>query len=232
MTLHEKPEQQGTLKEGDRLRPPPAGQEELAGFRPRDPEEYEEQLQALRRAQSGDHDAFRWLMEANERRVFGLVIRILGCDRHTAADISQEVFLRAYRAISTFDGRALFSTWLHKITMNLCISEFRKRKAMKRDRPTFSIDAPIQGYDDLTTDPASREVDPMDRVHHKDIAAAVRAAIPKLPEEFRDCVLLRDMQGLSYEEICDVLDLAPGTVRSRIHRGRLILQKMLKEYMP
>ena len=116
--------------------------------------------------------------------------------------------------------------------MNLCISEYRKRHAMKRDRLTLSIDAPIAGYDDLSIVPESREHDPADRMHHKDIAQAVRDAIPKLPEEFRDCVLLRDMQGLSYEEICEVLSLAPGTVRSRIHRGRLILQRLLKEYMP
>ena len=81
-------------------------------------------------------------------------------------------------------------------------------------------------------DPASQEVAPEERVHHKDIQSAVKSAVAQLPDEFRDCVLLRDMQGLAYEEIGEVLDLAPGTVRSRIHRGRLILQRMLKEFTP
>ena len=195
-------------------------------------QDFDRQLQALRRAQQGDQDAFRWLLETNQRKVFGLAIRTLGCDRHTAADISQEVFLRAFRSIKTFDGRALFSTWLYKITMNLCITEFRKRRTLKRGRPTRSIDVPIAGYEDLSLEPTSREVDPAESVHHKDIATAVQEAVQKLPEDFRSCVVLRDMKGLSYEEICEILDLPAGTVRSRIHRGRVILQRLLKEYTP
>ncbi|MCA8954755.1 MAG: sigma-70 family RNA polymerase sigma factor [Planctomycetes bacterium] len=171
-------------------------------------------------------------METHQDRVFGLVIRVLGCDRHTAADLCQEVFLRAFRAIGSFDGRALFSTWLHKITMNLCISEYRRRKAMKRDRATLSLDAPVPGSDDLTLDPPSREHDPLSRLHHGDIRTAVHTAMQRLPEDFRQCVVLRDMQDLSYEEIAEVLDLPAGTVRSRIHRGRLLLQRMLKEFTP
>lgn len=233
MALHEKHDPQGTLPEAGRLPPPSAGEPARPDDVPQQSDQdHSEQLDALRRAQQGDQDAFRWLLETNERRVFGLVIRMLGCDRHTAADISQEVFLRAFRSIGSFDGRALFRTWLHKITMNLCITEYRKRRALKRDRPTFSIDAPVQGNDDLRSDPESRDVGPVDSVYHKDVAAAVAVAVQKLPEEFRECVLLRDMQGLSYEEICEVLDLVPGTVRSRIHRGRLILQRLLKEYAP
>ncbi len=233
MALHEKHDPQGTLPEAGRLPPPPAGDPARPDHVPQQfDQDYNEQLDALRRAQQGDQEAFRWLLETNERRVFGLVMRMLGCDRHTAADISQEVFLRAFRSIGSFDGRALFRTWLHKITMNLCITEYRKRRALKRDRPTLSIDAPIPGHDDLRADPASRDVGPMERVHHMDIHRAVQAAMEQLPDEFRDCVVLRDMQGLAYEEICEVLDLLPGTVRSRIHRGRLILQRLLKEYAP
>jgi RNA polymerase sigma-70 factor (ECF subfamily) len=225
----EKHEPRGTLAAEGRLAPPHAG--EPAHFH-RDEDRYQEQLEALRRAQQGDQDACTWLMETHQKRVFNLVIRMLGCDRHTAADISQDVFLRAFRSIQSFDGQALFSTWLHKITMNLCISEYRRRRALKRDRPTLSIDAPLAGTDDLYIDPPARDRDPADQVHHRDIRSAVRAAIARLPEEFRECVLLRDMQGLSYEEIADVLDLPPGTVRSRIHRGRLLLQALLSDYMP
>jgi RNA polymerase sigma-70 factor (ECF subfamily) len=229
LALHKNTDHQGTLQKWDRLAVPQAGEP----AHPRiDQAQYDEQLGALRRAQEGDEDAFRWLVETHQRRVYGLVIRMLGCDRHTAADISQEVFLRAFRAIESFDGRALFSTWLHKITMNLCISEYRRRRAQKRDRTTLSLDAPVAGSDDLTIDPPSHEVSPLDRVHHKDIASAVKAAVEQLPDEFRTCVLMRDMQGQSYEDIGEILDLPPGTVRSRIHRGRLILQRLLKEFTP
>ena len=227
--VDKKTQHRGTLEESSRLDLPVAGESAHSSA---DQERYELQEKVLRRAQAGDQDAFRWLMETHQNRVFGLVIRMLGCDRHTAADISQEVFLRAFRSLESFDGRSLFGTWLHKITMNLCISEFRRRKALKRDRRTYSLDAPLPGQDEVGFDPASPEVGPEDRAYHKDVASAVRAAIERLPEEYRGCVLLRDMQGMSYEEIAEVLDLLPGTVRSRIHRGRLVLQKMLKEFSP
>jgi RNA polymerase sigma-70 factor (ECF subfamily) len=224
LALNEKREPQGTLEGGARLLRPLAGKARPPSQedRPLDDQELQEDPNkgALLRAQQGEEEAFRELVENNQRRVYGLVIRMLSCDRETAADLSQEVFMRVYRGLARFDGRALFTTWLHKITMNVIISEVRHRRAMKRDRRTYSIDAPIQGYDDLHIDPDSTERDPSDRAHHKEIS------------EFRECVLLRDMQGLSYEEISDVLELAPGTVRSKIHRGRLILQKKLKEFMP
>lgn len=234
MARSEKPEPQGTLEGAARLRP-------LAGG-PRlpsqehhpldDPDQEDPNKAPLLRAQRGEQEAFAELVESNQRKVYGLVIRMLSCDRETASDLSQEVFLRVYRGLASFDGRALFTTWLHKITMNVIISEVRRRRATKRDRRTYSIDAPVGGSNDLHIDPDSKERDPADRAHHNEISVAVRAAVAELPDEFRECVLLRDMQGLSYEEIGEVLELAPGTVRSKIHRGRLILQRKLKEFMP
>ena len=157
---------------------------------------------------------------------------MLRCDRDTAADLSQEVFLRVHRGLRSFDGRAKFTTWLHKIAMNVCISQHRHRRALKRNRRTFSLDAPIPGTDDLLSEPAASGAGPSDRAHHKEIAVAVRAAVHDLPEDFRQAVLLRDLQGLAYEEIGEILGVPPGTVRSRIHRGRLILQERLQEYRP
>jgi RNA polymerase sigma-70 factor (ECF subfamily) len=186
----------------------------------------------VRRAQDGDGEAFRSLVERHERRVFGLVLRVLHCDREFARDVSQEVFIRAYRGLAGFDPVARFTTWLHTIALNYCITEYRKKKALKRARRTLSIDAPLDGTDDLHIEPVARTPQPHDGVHHKDIAAAVRAAVAELPDEFQQAVLLRDLQGLSYEEIGDVLGIPPGTVRSRIHRGRLILQEKLKEFRP
>ncbi len=236
MARNEKPEPQGTLEGTDRLRRP-AGETRLPSREDHPLDDLalaqdDPNRGALLRAQQGEEEAFRELVENNQRRVYGLVIRMLSCDRGTATDLCQEVFLRVYRGLQSFDGRALFTTWLHKITMNVIISEVRRRRAMKRDRRTYSIDAPIGGSDDLHIEPDSKERDPSDRAHHNEISMAVRAAVAELPDEFRDCVLLRDMQGLSYEEISEVLELAPGTVRSKIHRGRLILQRKLKEFMP
>ena len=236
MGLNEKPEPQGTLQEGPRLVRALAGETRLPSQEdsPRhdDTAQEDPNKPALLRAQGGDEGAFQELVENNQRKVYGLVMRMLSCNRETAADLSQEVFMRVFRGLGSFDGRALFTTWLHKITLNVIISEVRRRRAMKRDRWTYSIDAPIQVFDDLHIEPGSNERDPADRAHHQEISIAVKAAVAELPDEFRECVLLRDMQGLSYEEISEVLELAPGTVRSRIHRGRLILQKKLKEFMP
>ncbi len=160
------------------------------------------------------------------------MLRVLHCDREFARDVCQEVFIRAYRGLVGFDPVARFSTWLHTIALNYCITEYRKSKAKKRARRTLSIDAPIAGTDDLKIELLARGPQPADRVHHKEIAEAVRAAVHELPEEFQRAVLLRDLQGLSYEEIGEVLGIPPGTVRSRIHRGRLILQEKLAEFRP
>jgi RNA polymerase sigma-70 factor, ECF subfamily len=230
MTLQKKPELQGTPVQGPRL---------LAASRPerhapaaQDGQDEDPARPAMLRAQQGDLDAFRALIEMFQDRVFRIVISVLHCDRATAEDLSQEVFLRVHKGLPTFDGQARFGTWLHTIAMNVAISEYRKRRAMKRDRRTLSLDAPQPGTDDLFIDPKGREPDPGERADQHDFVTKVRAALQRLPEEFQGAVMLRDMEGLSYEEVAAVLGVPPGTVRSRIHRGRLMLQEMLQEFRP
>jgi len=206
--------------------PPPA----VAGTHPAgsgDPE-----LDLVRRAQRGDVEAFAGLVAAFQDRIFRVITAVLHCDRATAEDLCQEVFLRVYKALPDFDGSARFHAWVHTIATNVAITEYRRRRAQKRDRRTLSIDAPIAGTDDLYLDPVGREHDPGERAHQKDFVARVRECVRELPDEFRDAVVLRDMDGLSYEEIANVLGLPPGTVRSRIHRGRLLLQEKLKGFLP
>jgi RNA polymerase sigma-70 factor (ECF subfamily) len=141
------------------------------------------------------------------------------------------VFLRVHKGLPAFDGQARFTTWLCTIAMNVAISEYRSRRAQKRARPTQSIDAPFAGTDDLFLDPRSREVDPAERADQKEFAVRVRQCVSQLPEEFRDAVVLRDLEDLSYEEIAAILRVPPGTVRSRIHRGRALLQQMLRGFV-
>ncbi len=187
---------------------------------------------AMLRAQRGDLDAFRTLIEMFQDRVFRVVISVLHCDRATAEDMCQEVFLRVHKGLPTFDGQARFGTWLHTIAMNVAISEYRRRKALKRNRHTLSLDAPLNGTDDLFLEPSGREIDPVDRADQSEFVGRVRQCLGRLPEEFRTAVVLRDMEGMSYEEVGEILGVPPGTVRSRIHRGRLLLQEMLKEFRP
>jgi RNA polymerase sigma-70 factor (ECF subfamily) len=183
------------------------------------------------RAQKGDLDAFRTLLEMYQDRVMRVMTSVLRCDRAIAEDLCQEVFLRVHKGLPTFDGQVRFVTWLHTIAMNVAITEYRRRRAQKRDRRTLSIDAPVHGTDDLYVTPVGREQDPAEQAHQREFLARVRECVHELPDEFRGAVILRDMESLSYEEIAHVLDLPIGTVRSRIHRGRLQLQVMLREFM-
>lgn len=182
------------------------------------------------RAQQGDLDAFRTLVEMFQDRVMRVMTSVLHCDRAMAEDLCQEVFLRVHKGLPGFDGQVRFATWLQTIAMNVAISEYRRRRAQKRDRRTVSIDAPIAGTDDLYVQPEGHEVDPGERAHQHEFLARVRACVRELPDEFREAVVLRDLESMSYDEISAVLGLPAGTVRSRIHRGRLLLQDMLREF--
>ena len=183
-------------------------------------------------AQQGDPDAFRVLVEMFQNRVMRVMVSVLRCDRATAEDLTQEVFLRVHKGLPGFDGQVRFAAWLHKISTNVAISEYRRRRTLKRNRPTHSIDAPVSGNDDLYLTPASSGLDPSEVAEQGAFLAKVRACIQELPDEYREAVVLRDMESLSYEEIATALSLPLGTVRSRIHRGRLLLQHQLKEYRP
>jgi RNA polymerase sigma-70 factor, ECF subfamily len=185
---------------------------------------------AVSRARRGDLDAFRTLVEMFQDRVMRVMVSVLHCDRAMAEDLTQEVFLRVHKGLPSFDGELRFVAWLHTIATNIAISEYRRRKAQKRDRRELSIDQPLAGTDDLYLTPAGREVDPRERAHQHEFLVRVRACVRELPDEFRAAVVLRDMEQLSYEEIAAALALPIGTVRSRIHRGRLLLQDMLREF--
>jgi RNA polymerase sigma-70 factor (ECF subfamily) len=182
-------------------------------------------------AQRGDMDAFRTLLEMYQDRVMRVMTSVLRCDRAMAEDLCQEVFLRVHKGLPKFDGAVRFLTWLHTIAMNVAISEYRRRRTHKRDRRTLSIDVPIHGTDDLYIVPTGREVDPGERAHQHEFLAKVRECVRELPDEYREAVVLRDMEALSYEEIATVLGLPIGTVRSRIHRGRVLLQGMLQGFV-
>lgn len=237
MTADHQPKPPGTA--ADPARSPPAlhvvraPQSTVPGDSvPGDDVEREATRALVTAARSGDTEAFRQIVEQFQDRVFRVVISVLHCDRAIGEDLCQEVFLRVWRGLPAFDGSDRFHAWLHTIATNVAITEYRKRRAMKRAQRTLSLDAPIGGSDDLFLDPAGRERDPADRADHREFHARVRQCVRDLPDEFRDAVVLRDLEALSYEEIGTILVLPPGTVRSRIHRGRLLLQKMLEGFQP
>jgi RNA polymerase sigma-70 factor (ECF subfamily) len=187
---------------------------------------------AMLAAQRGDRAAFGTLVAMFAERVMRLLTTLLHCDRATAEDLGQEVFLRVHKGLPDFDGKVRFATWLYAIARNVGISAYRSRRAQKRRAVVLSLDAPLGPDDDRLPQVAGRELDPAAAADQREFLGRVRAAVQELPDEFREAVVLRDMEGLSYEEIAMVLELPTGTVRSRIHRGRLWLAGRLKEFAP
>jgi len=172
------------------------------------------------RLRASDPRAFEDLVRIYQHRVFGVALRMLG-SRAEAEDIAQEVFLRVHRAIRDFRAEAKLSTWLYGIASNLCLNRLAssERKRMRYD-------------DDALTLAPSDAADAVAMLERGEIEAALRQAIAELPDERRIVVVLRDVEGLSYEEIAHALDLEPGTVRSRLHRARMDLKSKMERFFP
>jgi RNA polymerase sigma-70 factor (ECF subfamily) len=169
--------------------------------------------------QRGETDAFEILVRRHEKTIFNLVYRMLG-DYDDAAEVSQEVFLSAYRAIGQFRGDANFSTWLYRIALNHATT--RRRSISSRHQKTV----PIDDMEPLS-DP---ELGPAETLERKEIRERVQLALNKLEPDDATMILLRDLQDISYDEVARVLEIPVGTVKSRLHRARQALKTQLATY--
>ena len=169
--------------------------------------------------QRGDTDAFEILVRRHEKTIFNLVYRMLG-DYDDAAEVSQEVFLSAYRGIGQFRGDANFSTWLYRIALNHATT--RRRSMSSRQQKTV----PIDDMEPLS-DP---ELGPAETLERKEIRERVQLALNKLEPDDATMILLRDLQDNSYDEVARVLKIPVGTVKSRLHRARQALKTQLATY--
>ncbi len=178
----------------------------------------------------GDKDAFGVLVERHQRKMLNIAYRMVG-DYEGACDVVQESFLSAYRAIRKFRGEASFSTWLYRIVINTSKNR-RKQIRTRRQWEGGSLDDPIETEEGLLkNDPPSPGASPLDRMERKEVQARVQACIDSLDSEFREVLVLRDIQGLSYDEIRDILKVPDGTVKSRLFRARDGLKDCLKKYL-
>jgi RNA polymerase sigma-70 factor (ECF subfamily) len=162
----------------------------------------------VRLAAAGDERAFAELVRRHERRVYNIAYRLLGREED-ARDAAQDAFVSCYRKLSTFRGDALFTTWLHRIAVNASYDILRRRKDL------------------LSADEAP---EPPPQPDHGDQAAAgvdVQRALRQVPIEYRAVLVLHDLQGHAYEEVAEILDVPLGTVKSRLHRGRVALGRVL-----
>lgn len=164
--------------------------------------------EALKRCHHGDVEALGVLFELFGDRVYRLCFNVLG-SQPDAEDAAQEVFLRVFAKAGTFAGRSQVSTWIHRLTVNLCLNQLKSRKR----KSATSLDALPQA------DPTS-SVDGSGRLQQQETVALVRNVLNRMPEEARTIFLLREVEDFSYREISEILDLPQGTVMSRLSRAR------------
>ena len=179
----------------------------------------EEERSLLEKAQRGDVSAFEEIVRENEKTVFNLALRQLG-NREDAEDAAQDVFIKAYTALGSFRGDSKISVWLYRITCNVCTDILRKR----RDAVSLSVETE-DGEAELEL--PDERFDPVALTERKDLREQVGEALKKLPEDARQILLLREIGGMSYEEISETLELDIGTVKSRIFRARKKLCALL-----
>jgi len=173
----------------------------------------------IQRAAEGDQSAWETIVQTYRRKVFNVAYRFVGT-YDEAEDLTQEIFLKVFRSLGTFDRRANFQTWLISVSRNLCIDRYRSGR---RDREVFAREV------DASTVPAeSPGPNAYARVETQDRVALLREALRGLSPALRTAVLLRDIHELSYQEIASQLGIAEGTVKSRINRGRAELARQIE----
>ena len=173
----------------------------------------------IERCLAGDQHAWEQIVRLHWRKVFNVAYKFVG-KHDEAEDLTQDIFLKIFKSLSSFDRRANFQTWLISVSRNLCIDHYR---SVRKERET--IDRDVDPGDLM---PVSAEVSPYAQLEHRDRVSMLREAMTTLPETLRTAVLLRDIQELTYQEIADRLALPEGTVKSRINRGRTELARQIK----
>ena len=184
----------------------------------------EEEYAVIRRVCAGDTDAFEALVTAYQKQVYNLALRTVG-NEEDAADMTQEAFLRAYRSLGSFRGDSKFSVWLYRLTTNICIDFLRTRGR----RPTVSLTAADEDEEPQELDVADDRFDPVQSLERAELRRAVQRGLASLPEDYRRILMLRELSGLSYAEIGQVLRLEEGTVKSRLFRARKKLCDFLRK---
>ena len=176
----------------------------------------------VQQAKAGDRNAFAALVSAYETKIYNLALRYLG-NREDAMDASQEVFLRVFRFLPGFQEESGFSTWIYRIGVNVCKDMLAKQSR----RNEQSLEVEDEDDEQRTMELADHRYTPEQIVENAELRSVLSEAIAALPDQQREVIVLRDIQGLSYDEIANVLSLEPGTVKSRLSRARENLRKKL-----
>ena len=175
----------------------------------------EQEATIVRKVLDGDANAFETLVLEYEKNVYNIALRMTG-NSEDAADMTQEAFIKAYNSLQAFRGDSKFSVWLYRIVSNVCLDFLRS----KNRRPTVSLSVEDDDGEDTQLDVADESQSPELLLDRKLTRESVRRGLDSLPPDYRQILLLREIQGLSYDEIAQALGLEVGTVKSRIFRAR------------
>ena len=183
----------------------------------------EREQQLIADARKGDVAAFEALIGEHQKRIFSIAFRVAG-NPEDAADMAQEVLIKIFRNLGKFQGNSKFSTWVYRVATNTCLDELKKL----RRHTAYSLDQELETEEgSVAAELADEAPTPEESAERRDLQRVVSEAIGMLSEDHKKAILLRDMQGFSYEEIANILQCSVGTVKSRINRARAQLKKIL-----
>jgi RNA polymerase sigma-70 factor, ECF subfamily len=184
----------------------------------------ENEINLLKKSKNGDIEAFEELIDGYQKKVFNIAFRMVG-NYDDASELAQEVFIKIFKGIKSFKEESTFSTWVYKITTNVCLDELRKT----RNNKSISLDEELKLDDgEVQIQIVDHRPSPEIILEQKEIKKTVKKAIDNLSHEHRIVIILRELNGLNYGEIAKILKCPVGTVKSRINRARQELKEILK----
>jgi len=183
----------------------------------------------VQRARSGDERAFRLLVERYQKKVYAVAVGMVK-DREEAMDVVQEAFVKVHRSLDSFKSDATFYTWLYRITVNVCIDVIRRRGAARGDSVEFD-ERIAHDLAEANLGAVSSQLgsNPEKALLQREVGEKIQTALETIPDKHRAILLLRELDGLSYEELAQALDIPKGTVMSRLFHARAKVQKLLSE---
>ena len=188
-------------------------------------------LTLVKRVRGGDQRAFKLLVERYQRKVYAVALGMLK-DKEEAMDVSQEAFVKVYKYLDHFKGDASFYTWLYRITVNICIDIIRKRAGAGGEAVEFDETLPMDVSEANIGALGSRlGTNPQKSALRRELAEKIQEALAAVPEKHRAILLLREIEGMSYEDLSRTLDIPKGTVMSRLFHARAKVQKILSQYL-
>jgi len=188
-------------------------------------------LTLVKRVKTGDQRAFKLLVERYQRKIYAVALGMVK-DKEEALDISQEAFVKVYKYLDHFKGDSSFYTWLYRITVNICIDALRKKQALRGEQVELDEAVKMDTAEANIGALGSRlGTNPQKSALRKELAEKIQQALETVPEKHRAILLLREVEGMSYEDLSRTLEIPKGTVMSRLFHARTKVQKILSEYL-